>query len=74
MDHSSSKIIASCKQLEQERLNNTKLSTDLARSLELNLKLQFDLEEMRNKAQQAVNDERKQTLVYAENLKTQPMN
>ncbi len=69
VDHSSSQDNRILQQLEQERLNNTKLSTDLARSLELNLKLQFDLEEMRNKAQQAVNDERKQTLVYAEKFK-----
>lgn len=46
-------------QLEQERMNNSKLSTDLAKSLELNLKLQFDLEEIRSKANNIVQEERK---------------
>lgn len=46
-------------QLESERTNNSKLSSDLAKSLELNLKLQFELEEVRSKANQLLNEERK---------------
>ncbi len=46
-------------QLDQERQNNSKLSTDLARSLELNLKLQFEIEEIRSKANQVLNEEKK---------------
>lgn len=46
-------------QLESERMTNSKLSTDLAKSLELNLKLQFDLEEIRTKANNLVLEERK---------------
>ncbi|MFN7729497.1 MAG: hypothetical protein ACK5P7_10110 [Bdellovibrio sp.] len=46
-------------QLEQERMSNSKISTDLAKSLELNLKLQFDLEEIRTKANNMVVEERK---------------
>ena len=40
--------------LEQERQSNVRLSTDLAKALELNLKLQFDIEESRAKANQMV--------------------
>lgn len=46
-------------QLEQERQNNGKLSADLAKALELNLKLQFDIEEIRTRASQMVAEERK---------------
>jgi hypothetical protein len=45
--------------LEQERQNNSKTSGDLAKALELNLKLQFDIEEVRTKASQLVAEERK---------------
>lgn len=45
--------------LEQERQNNSKTSADLAKALELNLKLQFDIEEVRTKAGQLVAEERK---------------
>lgn len=45
--------------LEQERQNNGKLSADLAKALELNLKLQFDIEEIRTRASQMVAEERK---------------
>ena len=46
-------------QLEQERQMNSKLNNDLAKSLELNLKLQFEIEEIRTKAQQDLNEEKK---------------
>ena len=46
-------------QLDQERTVNSKLSTDLAKSLELNLKLQFEIEEIRSKASHIVQEERK---------------
>lgn len=46
-------------QIEVERMNNSKLSTDLAKSLELNLKLQFEIEEIRTKANSVVQEERK---------------
>ena len=46
-------------QLEQERQMNSKLNNDLAKSLELNLKLQFEIEEIRTKAQQVLNEEKK---------------
>lgn len=45
--------------LEQERASNSKISADLAKALELNLKLQFDIEEIRTKASQLVAEERK---------------
>lgn len=45
-------------QLEAERGNNGKLGSDLAKSLELNLKLQFEIEEVRAKAQQILNEEK----------------
>lgn len=46
-------------QLDQERMSSSKLSTDLAKSLELNLKLQFEIEEVRSKMSQALNEEKK---------------
>ncbi len=46
-------------QLEQERMNNSKLSTDLAKSLELNLRLQFEIEEIRSKSYQSLSEEKK---------------
>lgn len=45
--------------LEQERLANSKLNSDLAKSLELNLKLQFEIEEVRARANQILNEEKK---------------
>lgn len=45
--------------LDQERLNNSRTGSDLAKALELNLKLQFDIEEVRTKASQLVAEERK---------------
>jgi chromosome segregation ATPase len=56
-------------QLEQERMNNSKLSTDLAKSLELNLKLQFEIEEIRARANNVVQEERKLNLFLTEKNK-----
>lgn len=56
--------------LEQERINNSKLSSDLARSLELNLKLQYEIEEIRVRAQAIVNDEKKHHLFLQDKTKT----
>jgi hypothetical protein len=57
-------------QLEQERMTNSKLSTDLAKSLELNLKLQFEIEEIRTKANNIVTEERKLNQFLTEKQKT----
>ena len=46
-------------QLDGERQNNSKLSSDLAKSLELNLKLQFEIEEIRAKSNQILGEEKK---------------
>ena len=46
-------------QLDHERQTNSKLSGDLAKALELNLKLQFELEEIRAKANQILTEEKK---------------
>lgn len=56
-------------QLENERMANSKLSTDLAKSLELNLKLQFEIEEIRSKAALLLNEEKKLTALLAEKNK-----
>lgn len=55
--------------LEQERQNNGKLSADLAKALELNLKLQFDIEEIRTRASQMVAEERKHNQFLIEKSK-----
>lgn len=55
----SQEIKRTTEMLEQERQNNGKLSADLAKALELNLKLQFDIEEIRTRASQMVAEERK---------------
>lgn len=60
--------------LEQERVNNSKTASDLAKALELNLKLQFDIEEIRTKAGQLVAEERKHNQFLVEknrNLSTE---
>jgi len=57
-------------QLEQERMNNSKLSTDLARSLELNLRLQFENEEIRSKAMQNSNEEKKHNSFLQDKIKS----
>lgn len=54
--------------LNQERSHNSKLSTDLARSLDLSLKLQLEIQEIKAKAIQAQMDDRKQYLENFENL------
>ena len=54
--------------LNQERAHNSKLSTDLARSLDLSLKLQLEIQEIKTKAIQAQMDDRKQYLENFENL------
>jgi hypothetical protein len=56
-------------QLDSERMNNSKLSTDLAKSLELNLKLQFEIEEIRSKAQQVLSEEKKHNTFLQDKLK-----
>jgi hypothetical protein len=56
-------------QLDSERMNNSKLSTDLAKSLELNLKLQFEIEEIRSKAQQILSEEKKHNNFLQDKLK-----
>lgn len=54
--------------LNKERAHNSTLSTDLARSLDLSLKLQLEIQEIKAKAIQAQMDERKQYLENFENL------
>lgn len=54
--------------LNQERHHNSKLSTDLARSLDLSLKLQLEIQEIKTKAIQAQMDDRKQYLENYENI------
>lgn len=56
--------------LEAERQNNMRMSADLAKALELNLKLQFDIEESRAKAGQMVNEERKHNSFLVEKNKS----
>lgn len=56
--------------LEAERQNNVRMSADLAKALELNLKLQFDIEESRAKAGQMVNEERKHNSFLVEKNKS----
>lgn len=57
-------------QLDQERMNNSKLSTDLAKSLELNLRLQFEIEEIRSKANQHLTEEKKHNVFLQDKVKT----
>lgn len=57
-------------QLQTERMTNSKLSTDLAKSLELNLKLQFEIEEIRAKANNLVVEERKMNQFLSEKNKS----
>lgn len=54
--------------LNQERAHNSKLSTDLARSLDLSLKLQLEIQEIKTKAIQAQMDDRKQYLENYESI------
>lgn len=46
-------------QLNNERAVNTKLNQDLARSLELGLQLQLEIQNLKTRAQQSQNEERK---------------
>ena len=54
--------------LNQERAHNSKLSTDLARSLDLSLKLQLEIQEIKTKSIQAQMDDRKQYLENYESI------
>ena len=54
--------------LNQERGHNSKLSTDLARSLDLSLKLQLEIQEIKSKAMQAQIDDRRQYMDNFENV------
>lgn len=56
-------------QLEQERTTNSKMSTDLAKSLEMNLRLQFEIEEARAKAGQSLGEEKKHNAFLQEKVK-----
>lgn len=56
-------------QLAAERAQNSKLSGDLSRSLELNLKLQFEVEEIRLKANQLLKEEQAMSVTLQEKLK-----
>lgn len=57
-------------QIDQERINSSKLSTDLAKSLELNLKLQFEIEEVRSKAANLLGEEKKHNQYLNEKIKS----
>ncbi len=54
--------------LNQERAHNSKLSTDLAKSLDLSLKLQLEIQDIKSKAMQSQMDDRKQYLENFESL------
>lgn len=56
-------------QLSKERIQNSKLSADLSKSLELNLKLQFEVEEIRLKANQLLREEQALNSNLQEKLK-----
>ncbi len=53
--------------LNQERAHNSKLSTDLARSLDLSLKLQLEIQEIKTRALQAQIEDRK---IHQDNYET----
>lgn len=57
-------------QLSQERTNNTRLSTDLAKSLEMCLQLQLEVQGAKAKAMQMQNEERKYSLALLEKNKS----
>ncbi len=54
--------------LNQERSCNSKLSSDLAKSLDLSLRLQLEVQEIKSKAMQAQMEDRKQYLENCENI------
>ena len=55
--------------LNQERTLNSKLSTDLAKSLDLSLKLQLEIQEIKSRALQAQLEDRKQYLDNFDSMK-----
>jgi chromosome segregation ATPase len=55
--------------LNQERNLNSKLSTDLAKSLDLSLKLQLEIQEIKSRALQAQLEDRKQYMEQFETVK-----
>ncbi len=55
--------------LNQERSINSKLSTDLAKSLDLSLKLQLEIQEIKSRSLQAQLEDRKQYLENFESMK-----
>ena len=55
--------------LNQERTLNSKLSTDLAKSLDLSLKLQLEIQEIKSRSLQAQLEDRKQYLDNFESMK-----
>lgn len=54
--------------LNQERACNSKLSSDLAKSLDLSLKLQLEIQEIKTKAMQAQMEDRRQYLENCESI------
>ena len=56
--------------LNQERTLNSKLSTDLAKSLDLSLKLQLEIQEIKSRSLQAQLEDRKQYLDNFEAMKS----
>lgn len=54
--------------LNQERTHNSKLSTDLAKSLDLSLKLQLEIQDIKSKAMVSQMEDRKQYLENFENI------
>lgn len=58
------KLKSMTEQLNNERSINTKLSTDLAKSLEISLQLQLEVQGLKARAQQTYNEEKK----YSQNL------
>jgi chromosome segregation ATPase len=54
--------------LNQERSHNSKLSSDLAKSLDLSLRLQLEIQEVKSKSMQAQMDDRKSYLDNCEML------
>lgn len=54
--------------LNQERAINSKLSSDLAKSLDLSLKLQLEVQDIKTKAMQAQMEDRKQYLDNCESI------
>lgn len=64
----SQKVLEVTELLNLERSNNSKLSSDLARSLDLSLKLQLEIQDIKSKAIQMQAEDRKQYLENCESL------